>query len=193
MGGLGGDVGDEQAGGAGGVNSLGGGRLLGLGQDGLLDLQALGAALLDELGVLHRLLHGGGQTDAGHDLRPALRGDGVKVLQSVQALVHLALALFQLLVVDVVQGDVQAAHGELDGPAGTDDAAAHAGDAPDICNFHGSDLLCLKIQQVPAERYARRSRDMGNRQAGKSGLAAPGKGYLRCVGGGGEAVDGQLQ
>lgn len=46
------------------------------------------------------------------------------------------MALGQLLVVDVVEGDVQALQGILDGPAGADDAAADTGDILDIRNVH---------------------------------------------------------
>ena len=123
-----------------------------LGQNGLLDLQALRAALLDELGVRHGPLHGGGQADGRHDLPPALRGNGVKLLQSIQALVHLGLAPFELLVVDVVQGHGQPAHGELDGPAGADHAAAHAGGALDICNLHNDISPFAGGAGVPAGR-----------------------------------------
>lgn len=46
------------------------------------------------------------------------------------------MALGQLLVVDVVEGDVQALQGILDGPAGADDTAADTGDILDIRNVH---------------------------------------------------------
>jgi len=133
---LGHDIGDQQAGGAAGVQGVRGGILLHLRQNGALDLDALRAALLNELGVLHRLLHGGGGAHAGNDLVLAGGGDGVVGHQCVQTAEHLVVALGQLLVVDVVEGDVQALQGILDGPAGADDAAADTGDILDIRNVH---------------------------------------------------------
>ena len=136
MGRLGGDITDQQAGGGAGIDGVGGGKFLHLGQDRPLDLQPLRAALLDELGVLHRLLHGGGQLHLVGDLLPPLRCHRLELLQGIQALVHLSLAFGQLLVIDIVQNHIQALHGKLNGPAGTDHTAAHTGHSLDLFRFH---------------------------------------------------------
>ena len=131
------------------------GEALGLGQNRLLDGQPLGAALLNELCVLDGRGHIGGEGDVGDDGITARRINGTVVQQRLKALVHLCPALGQLLVVDVVEGHRQIVHGEADGPAGTDHAAAKAGNAPDVlCGHSGSFLKKHAGEGRPLRRAA---------------------------------------
>ena len=138
---VGGDIGNQQAGGAAGIDGVRRGRGLDLRQNALLDGQALRTVLLDELGVLHRFGNAGGVGDAAFDGVRLVRLDGPELQQGFDIALHVFDAVVDLLLVDVILPDLQSPHGKQQGPAGADHAAADGRYALHVLHVHDFFLL----------------------------------------------------